>query len=146
MHISKLSLGLSLLALAVTAAAEVYRCAGEFGEPFFSQRPCRGGSTVVIRTGPADVAPGPGLRPSERAWLAGRELAQGRNSAAKRRVRRDQAAIKRKAKTQAHRCRSKRRSLDEVRARLRRGYQPAQGEKLRRRRRAYEDYLATFCS
>lgn len=146
MHISKLSLGLSLLALAFTAAAEVYRCAGEFGEPFFSQRPCRGGATVVIHTGPADVAPGPGLRPSERAWLAERELAQGRNSTAKRRVRRDQAAIKRKAKTQAHRCRSKRRSLDEVRARLRRGYQPAQGEKLRRRRRAYEDYLATFCS
>ena len=101
---------------------------------------------MVIRTGPADVAPGRGLRPAEKAWLAERERAQGRNSAAKRRVRQDQATIKRKAKRQAHRCRSKRRSLDEVRARLRRGYQPAQGEKLRRRRRAYEDYLATFCS
>ena len=146
MRLSKLCLSLSLLLSACTAGAEVYRCAGEFGEPFFSQRPCLGGSTVVIRTGPADVAPGRGLRPAEKAWLAERERAQGRNSAAKRRVRQDQATIKRKAKRQAHRCRSKRRSLDEVRARLRRGYQPAQGEKLRRRRRAYEDYLATFCS
>jgi hypothetical protein len=146
MRISELYLSLSLLLSASTAGAEVYRCAGEFGEPFFSQRPCRGGAAVVIRTGPADVAPGPGLRPTERAWLAERERAQGRSSAAKRRVRQDHAAIERKAKKQAHRCRSKRRSLDEVRARLRRGYQPAQGEKLRRRRRAYEDYLATFCS
>ena len=145
MRISELCLSLSLLLSACTAGAEVYRCAGEFGEPFFSQRPCLEGSTVVIRPGPADVAPGAGLRPAERAWLAERDFAQGRNSAAKRRARPDQAALKRKTKTQAHRCRSKRRSLDQVRAKLRRGYKPAQGEKLRRRRRAYEDYLATFC-
>ena len=146
MRVSVLCLGLSLLALAWTAGAEVYRCAGEFGEPSFSQLPCRGGSTVVTGTGTAKVAPGPGLRPAERAWLAERERTRRRYSAGKRRARPDQATIKRKAKTQAHRCRSKRRSLDEVRARLRRGYQPAQGENLRRRRRAYEDYLATFCS
>jgi hypothetical protein len=145
MRVSVLCLGLSLLALACTAGAEVYRCAGEFGEPSFSQRPCRGGSTVVTGTGTAKVAPGPGLRPAERAWLAERERTQRRYTANKRRPRPDHATIKRKAKTQAHRCRSKRRSLDEVRARLRRGYKPAQGEKLRRRRRAHEDYLATFC-
>lgn len=145
MRISGLCLGFSLLLPAFTAGAEVYRCAGEFGEPSFSQLPCQGGSTVVIDTGPADVTPGSGLRPAERAWLAERKRVQGRSSTKKRRARADQAAIKRKAKTQAHRCRSKRRSLDELRAKLRRGYKPAQGEKLRRRRRAYEDYLATFC-
>ncbi len=145
MRMLELSFGLSLFVLAFSACAEVYRCAGEFGEASFSQLPCAGGSSVVIREGPMGSAPAAGLRAAEKAWLAERERTRRRGSPDKRRARPDQAAIKRKAKTQAHRCRSKQRSLDEVRARLRRGYQPAQGEKLRRRRRAYEDYLATFC-
>ena len=38
------------------------------------------------------------------------------------------------------------RALDAVNTKLRRGYRAHQGEKLKRRRRSYRDYLATFCS
>jgi hypothetical protein len=54
----------------------------------------------------------------------------------------ERAAVQR----QAYRCRHKRRALEAVRAKLRHGYKPASGERLRRSRRAHEDYLSTFCS
>ncbi len=39
----------------------------------------------------------------------------------------------------------KQRQLDEVNRRLRAGYTPVQGERLRQRRRDYEAYLRRFC-
>ena len=128
------------LCLLSPARAEIYRCVGDSGEPSFTHLPCTGGSTLKVP--PAAAGTGAGLRPAEQAWLAERE----RRRAPGPRPRAKPATGRHKPRTQAYRCRSKRRSLDEVRARLRRGYRPAQGEKLRRRRRAYEDYLATYCS
>jgi hypothetical protein len=45
----------------------------------------------------------------------------------------------------ADRCWKKQRQLDEVNRRLRAGYTPVQGERLRQRRRDYEAYLRRFC-
>jgi len=130
-----------------SAPADIYRCQGEDGEPSFRQSPC-GENPVLVRLPASPVVTGrtKGLRPAERAWLEQRE--RGRQGAA--RQQRRKAAVApvagdRVTRAQAHRCRSKRRALDDVRSRLRRGYKPASGERLRRRRSAYEDYLATFC-
>jgi len=149
MRISGRCVWLFLLLLGFSARADIYRCGGDFGEPSFSQRPCADGSTLVVQqvSPSATAASASGLRPGERAWLEQRKRAGRRHGGVKKpNPRRTQAEARRVAKVQAHRCRSKRRSLDAVKAKLRRGYKAASGEKLRRRRSAYEDYLATFCS
>lgn len=135
-----------LLLLVSTAESAIYRCDGDFGEPSVRQWPCGDDSAVASGQTATATGGGVGLRASEQAWLKQRERdsrglrgKQGRSSSSP-------AAAERAARKQAYNCRKKRRSLDEVRARLRRGYKPASGEKLRRRRRAHEDYLATFCS
>ena len=135
-----------LLSCSFPASAEIYRCQGEDGEPSFRQRPCGADAVLVVPALPAAAGPAEGIRPSERAWLKQREREQRQSARVKRPRRASTAAREKAAHTQAYKCRSKRRALDEVRHRLRRGYKPARGEKLRRRRAAYEDYLATFCS
>ena len=125
------------------SAAEIHRCTGPSGEPAFSHRPCAAATTPSIPPPVRRPAqPARGLRASERAWLADRERRSTPNP------RRTSAAVSAAGREdrQAYRCREKHRALEGVRAKLRRGYKPSQREKLRRRRRAYEDYLATFCS
>jgi hypothetical protein len=125
-----------------SSAADVYRCSGESGEVSFSQFPCAAASTIVIRESREPDSFAGGLRASERAWLRARE----QKRSAPRRQTRETAEKRAEARVkQAYRCRRKRAELDAVGAKMRRGYKPAQGEKLRRRRRAYEDYLAAFC-
>ena len=128
------------------AEADIYRCTGEFGEPVYRQQPCGDDTAVIVPIRPASAGPVQGIRPSEQAWLEQRERASRRARKTKRPRRVSPAAEERAARKQAYRCRKKRRALDTVRAKLRRGYKPASGEKLRRRREAYEDYLETYCS
>lgn len=144
MRLSKYLVCLTLL-LGPAAGSAVYQCEGEHGEPSFSQRPCGDDSTVAAPPRQTATGEGVGIRASEQAWLEQRARDRRRHRGNTPRPRTSPAAATRAAGRQAYRCRAKRRALDEVRARLRRGYKPAQGEKLRRRRRAYEDYLATFC-
>lgn len=122
------------------SAAEIYRCTGASGEPEFSQRPCAAATLVTIS--PSAAPPSKGLRATERAWLAARER---RQKAQRRRPSSRSASTSGQRQKQSYRCRDKRRALQGVRAKLRRGYRPGEGDRLRRRRRAYEDYLATFC-
>ena len=124
------------------SAAEIHRCTGPSGEPAFSHRPCAAATTLSIPPPVRPAQPARGLRASERAWLADRE----RRSTPEPRRTSGAASAEGREDRQAYRCREKRRALEGVRAKLRRGYKPSQGERLRRRRRAYEDYLATFCS
>jgi hypothetical protein len=140
-HLIILALPLSGLPV----CADVYRCSGSSGEPSFSQRPCGSDSTIVVTERVARSGQAAGLRPGERAWLEERArlAGKGRRTGTRKPVSSDRA--KRKSQDQAYRCRKKRRDLDSVNARLRRGYKPAQGEGLRRRRAAYEDYLNAFC-
>lgn len=132
-----------LLLAASPAAATTYRCTGSAGEPVFQQWPC--GSTGAAVAAPGGTA-GIGLRPSERAWLRDREAKARVPGSPKVRDASPRASAAQKAAAQAHRCRAKQRALDAVSDRLRRGYRPAQGDKLRQRRRAYQDYLDSFCS
>ena len=126
------------LLLAGSAGAQVYRCTDSSGEVTFQDVPCSGGSLVMFQ--PVQAAP-QGIRASERRWLRQREQqARRKNRAAPQR-----GASERQARQQQQRCWKKEQQLDKVRARLRRGYKPAQGEKLRRQRRSYEDYLSRYC-
>ena len=134
-----------LFFLSTQTHAGIYRCTGDHGEPSYSQQPC-GSSGIRVLQGSGASGRTQGLRASERAWLEQRRR-EGRKAKKSARQRAVGAATKERAdRRQAYRCRVKRRALDKVRAQLRRGYKPASGEKLRRRRSAYEDYLATFCS
>jgi hypothetical protein len=123
--------------------ADIYQCEGADGEPSFSQSPCGSFTRLIPAQDDRPRRAAVGIRDSERAWLESRNQVDRRPAKRKASTTSGNAAArKRKA---AHACRSKRQSLAAVRAELRRGYKPARGEKLRRRRASYEDYLATFC-
>lgn len=129
-----------------TTAGEIHRCVGGDGEPLFSQVPCGSRTTHMVpgsrRSGPTA---GSGLRSSERAWL---EERTSRRSSSRQRApatARDSGVQRQKAARQAYQCQRRRQALDAVKVELRRGYKPSKGERLRRRRRAHEDYLAAFC-
>jgi hypothetical protein len=42
-------------------------------------------------------------------------------------------------------CFKKRQQLEDINWQLRRGYKPSKGDRLRHRRRAYEEYLRRYC-
>lgn len=135
--------GMLCILLVDVGNADIYQCEGADGEPSFSQSPCGSVTRLVPGTADRPRRAAVGIRDSERAWLESRNRAErrpARGKAAKGPAR--TVAQKRKA---AYACRRKRQSLAAISAELRRGYKPARGEKLRRRRASHEDYLATFC-
>ncbi len=123
--------------LASAVPADIYRCDGPEG-PVFRDSPCRVGQRPERIT--AQVAEDAGLRASERQWLKQRAVERRQKRPAK-----TTPARKRDDKAQARRCWNKQQRLENVRARLRRGYKPSQGDRLRRLRQQYEDYLSRFC-
>jgi len=127
-----------LNALCGAVSAQVYRCTDGLGAVSYQDTPCGKTQQLVVVPGGDKPAPKVGLRKAEKAWL--REL-QKRSRVKPKPVKRKTADRKSQDKT----CWSKRQRLDEVRARLRRGYKASQGEALRRKRRAYEDYLFRYC-
>ncbi len=134
-----------LLASPAGWTVEVYRCLGDQGEVQFSGRPCGADAVVVLEQQPSSPGSSRGLRASEKRWL--KERARQRAKRSNRKKPQAQAASRRAAaEKQAYRCRRKRHQLDAVRAKLRRGYKPAQGESLRRRRQVLQDYLSAFCT
>ena len=127
----------------VSGGAEVFRCTGSSGEPLFSQVPC--GEDVTVVVGPrARQEPARGLRAAETAWLDQRARQRKSRSGRKQSVA-NASASRQSAAVRAHRCLRTRRDLETVNAKLRRGYKPSEGEKLRGRRQRYEDYLSSFC-
>ena len=128
----------ALLFAASGVSADIYQCEGEHGETVFSQIPCGSTARVSVRSRPSPAASG--IREGEAAWLAERQ--RQRDAKQSRRVVSRAAPARSR---QAEQCTKKRLALSSVNAELRRGYKPAKGEKLRRRRRSYEDYLSAFC-
>jgi len=129
---------LSMLLLAGPAAARIFQCTDDSGGVTYQDVPCSGGSLSVLQ--PVQAAPS-GIRATERRWL--RQRAQQARRKTRAAPQRD--TTQPRAAQQDRRCWKKEQQLDKVRARLRRGYKPAQGENLRRQRRSYEDYLSRYC-
>ena len=131
-----------LILLPVSArSVEVYRCVAADGSVSFQQNACPA-LGERIETGEAQAA-----------WVAlrkeERHLYEQYRQRDRKRLDAQHEAERRSAKasTQASpaTCYNKRHSLDKVAARLRSGYKPSQGERLRRRRDYLEGYLRRFC-
>jgi hypothetical protein len=141
-----LRLQMLLLCAMATAGhgAEIFRCTGPDGEPLYTQIPCDAPTRIVrpLSEGPPAVGP-TGIRASERAWLESRERAEDRQPAPDRG--KASTSGSGEPSRDGYACRQKQRALDAVKSRLRRGYRPGQGERLRRQRAGYEDYIAVFC-
>lgn len=133
--------GLVMLVSSMATQADIHRCEGSEGEPSFSRTPCGSQAATSVASEQRVSAKAGGLRAGETAWLESRQ--RDRRQAGAKPVPR--AKPKQSDDRQAYRCLRERRKLDAVKADLRRGYRPAQGEKLRRRRQAHEDYLAAHC-
>lgn len=124
--------------LAAPAAATLYRCDGADGIPMFQAVPCAGDPVPPLQL-PALNTLGDPLRATERALL------RQEGGAGARPARRKASADPVQDRRQAERCLRARQQHEAVQAQLRRGYQPAQGERLRRRRDAHAEYLHDFC-
>lgn len=138
---SPIVLLLALWPAAAALATDVYRCTGPDGETMFSQGPCGAQSTPTAIGRAATGQAASGLRAAELDWLARAE--RERAKAVDRRPR--SGARPAAGKARGHDCERRRMSLQDINARLRRGYKPAQGERLKQRRRVLEEYIDALC-
>lgn len=134
-HLLLFTLVPALLGIPLAAAGDnwVYHCTDDAGRVLFSDRPCDGAAQKPVRQ---PAAPRVGTRQPEMqlpgAPVSGRP-APPRNTAL------------RTAADPELRCAGLGRRLEQVNAQLRRGYAPAEGERLRARRRDLEDRLRGEC-
>jgi len=126
---------------AALPAVEVYRCVDADGGVAFQQHPCIGGGGR-IEVGEVQAA-WSGLRPSERTLYRHYRERDARRAEAGRRKRVQAAATGERASDRT--CYGKRSALERVQARLRSGYRPEEGDRLRLRRDQLEGYLRRFC-
>jgi len=129
---------LSVVPFLVPAArASVYRCVGDDGHVSYQQIRCHSGVKPMIlrdtRSG------GSSLRSGEKALLK-----RYRKKDAERRRKPRVRPAKRVKESTA--CWSRRKQLETVRAKLRRGYTLQEGETLHRKRDNHTEYLKLFCS
>lgn len=119
------------------AGEQVFRCVQADGSFSFQRTRCAGeGDSITV-----DPVQGgwDSLRSGEKALL---KTYRERDAKHKRRARK---AVKKTKSIETTTCWNKRKRLDAVKARLRRGYKPSQGEGLRRKRDNYTEYLEKFC-
>jgi hypothetical protein len=132
------SMPLLVSAPQVLSDTSVFRCTSPDGAVELSQRPCANDAfeeQLLIedrRTGwDPSLTGSSGETGSKGKRRKSKSKSKEKGSA--RRVRREEQ------------CWKKEQLLDEVSWKLRRGYKPAQGIKLRHKRQAYEDYIRRFC-
>lgn len=122
---------------AACARAKVYRCMLPGGQVSYQQFPCHSDDTPIkLKDRRSGWSP---LRPGERALLD-----SYRKEAAERH--RKRPAAQKKAPKESPACWKRRKQLEAVRAKLRRGYTLDESDKLHRKRSNYADYLRQFCS
>ncbi len=120
-----------------SARAKVYRCVADNGHVSYQQFPCHNKDTPIkLRDNHSGWSP---LRPGEQALL---------NSYRKEDAvqQRKPASPQQQVPEETVACWNKRKQLDTLRARMRRGYKLSESDALRRKRNNYEDYLRQFCS
>jgi hypothetical protein len=131
---------LLFLNASILAAEQIFRCVQADGNLSFQKTQCAGqGKSIELDSVQGGWV---SLRSGEKSLLK-----TYRDRDAKRKQRSHKAAKKsKKSKPKSTAaCWSKRKGLDAVNAKLRRGYKPSQGEGLRRQRANYEEYLDKFC-
>ncbi len=131
---------LVLCAVLSPVLADIYRCPG----PVYQDHPCSGeGERVPVEHRPLHAVARPGIRESERRWLAERERARRKRAVGEKS--RSVAPAGRRTDAAERRCWQRRQRLETVRRHLRRGYRPLEGDRLRHEARRLEGYLSRFC-
>ena len=121
----------------VLAADRVYRCLQADGSSSFQQTRCVGeGESIEVDSVQSGWT---SLREGEKSLL---QTYRERDAKLKQRARK---IAKKPEPAESAACWNKRKRLDAIQARLRRGYKPSQGEGLRRKRDNYTEYLEKFC-
>lgn len=120
---------------------EIRRCLDPQGNISFQFHRCEfSGEQLKIQT----VTHGwTSPRPGEKRLLA---HYQAQEAQRRERVRVARKKARMEAKTETKSCFSRRKSLERVETKLRRGYTAAEGMRLRAQREEYEEYLYQFCS
>lgn len=135
-----LFLGAAFPAATPVWAEAIYRCATDVGWVFQHSR-CAAGAGGRFELSPENRVGSP-LRPSERRYVRERVEAGARGSPNLGSI----GPRGHSTRTASERtCLNKRQALERTRRRLRQGYPPAQGERLRRRRDDLDEYLRRFC-
>lgn len=126
---------LMLVFWAGAQAQTVYRWVDDDGVVHFSQIPPakRAYSTLGLDTGELNIAP---VHEPPRTTASPGRARTGKRRASKTRPGRDEVA---------QRCAAARQQIDTLNARMRAGYRPAQGERLRERLRRYEKERYRWC-
>jgi len=129
-----LCLSFPILFQAVPAAAgeRIFRCTDPDGVIVFSDTPCGRDSRSIDQP----AAPKVGTRLVDPA-----DMPRTQSEPAKSR----RTVTSKSSKDREYNCRKKERRLDDVNAKLRRGYKRSEGERLRRQRVELEDYIDTYC-
>ncbi|MES9878643.1 MAG: DUF4124 domain-containing protein [Candidatus Sedimenticola sp. PURPLELP] len=129
-------LGLAQVFPRSAVADEIYRCEGEGGRAEFQQVPCADKSIKPLELSPQVVD-----------WVAAPRLKSGSagGSKAKKSTRSRGSAAARKRTATAEKCWRNEQKLERIQWKLRKGYRPAEGERLKQRRRELEAYGKRFC-
>jgi len=131
----------SLLLMTPAPHAEetsVYRCTGADGSIELSQFPCPAGTRERELT----------VEDRQTGWTppSGEPHAPPKATKDRRHAKKPPAKDNAAAARRADKCWKKRRQLEEDNWKLRHGYRPVEGVKLRRRRQTYEDYIDRYCA
>ncbi len=130
-----------LLASVAVFPAEVYRCLAPDGSISLQQTACKEAGER-IETGEAQAV-WVSLRKEERRLYEAYRKRDRKRIEAQRKAERKRVASRKEQGSMT--CYNKQHSLDEVQAKLRTGYKPSEGDRLRRRRDYLEGYLRRFC-
>lgn len=119
------------------ARPKAYRCVLDDGHISYQQIACHGNAKpMALKNKPSGWS---ALRPGERALL---DSYRAKDAA----LHRKPSARQKTPAKETSSCWNKRKQLETVSAKFRRGYKLTEGDKLRRKRDNYEDYLREFCS
>jgi len=126
-----------VFAASVVADTNVYRCVAPNGKIEFRQTVCTG----------SDEEEEVKVEDRKTGWEPAKTKIEKKSTSSTKSKPRKRDSDKEKAARikQEKQCRKKQQMIEEINARLRRGYKSATGEKLRRRRRSYEGYIRRFC-
>ena len=122
-------------------AAEVWRCPQADGTLSFQQAACDG---ERVETGEAQ-ATWASLRGEEARLYEGYRKRDRERLERQRRAERRALAARAPSRAAETTCYKRKVALENVQAKLRVGYKPAEGDRLRRRRGQLEEYLRRFC-
>ncbi|MET0082742.1 MAG: DUF4124 domain-containing protein [Sedimenticola sp.] len=125
-----------LMVVTAATADTVYRCHDEQGGVIFQQLPCSGGLSEPVEITPQVVD-----------WVGNREDGRrGRASPeARKRQSRNRPKRERSKGVSEKECFRNRQKLEQVQWKLRKGYRPAEGERLKQRRRQLEAFDSRYC-